>query len=146
MGKFIIFLVLLVGAGTAQADYERVLMGSCDVVGKDLQANFYVRNTDRRFSFDYVDSDGNVVIDTSVKHRQSMNTDDYGIKLKKAKVRMKTRYSFYKADFIFNTKKNTALFKHKRSYIREWRSRYMYVDRYKVKFENCNLDFSDVID
>ena len=109
--SLIILIFLSMSTSFAQDggdDYTRVLKGTCDVKDKDLIANFYIRNTDKHFSFDYIDADGNHFEDNSVKHRQTIYTEEHGIKLRRGKVRMKSRMSFYKADFKFNVEKKTC--------------------------------------
>ena len=130
------------------AEYEDNLVGTCHVVNKDLRANFYVRNSDKHFHFKYVNSAGEVVDDNSVKHRQNIFTKKYGIKEKNGKIIIKARESYYKADLVFYIEKESALFKHKRSCIRPWLFEpcEVYVEKYEVRFNNCNLDFTDYLD
>jgi hypothetical protein len=144
----IVVMLLLGNACFAWAEYENVLVGNCAVANSNLKANFYVRNNDKHFSFEFMDPNGNVYEDTSAIHRQNIFTEEHGIKLAKGKVVIRETESYYKANFTYNTAKKTAEFKHAYSCIRDWFDQpcVTYVEKYRVEFNNCNLDFGNVLD
>ena len=120
MKKLLIGLTFLTSLLTYAdgGDYKRVLKGSCDVVDQDLKANFYIRDNDKHFDFDFLDIEGNIYEDNSAIHRQNIYTEVHGITLERDKIKMKARGSYYRADFVYNTIKKTAVFRHKKSCIR----------------------------